>query len=395
MKSLLFVYHASNIGGGTYCLLNILKEVDRTKFQPIVLLRTDGDLVKEINKLGIEVHFMPTMCLVPYNHSLWNLRVQKTYKKIKKSFADFASVLDRINPDVVYFNTMMLAPYLEVAKRRKSKTLIHLREHWPLNEHTTQLSRLQKIISTYADQIVAINSYSASMVPQRNVTIVYDWIDMSKRYETKPFDVIFGENSARLKVYLFTGGLQDIKGAAEVVEVFSKMVPGKEKRLLMVGVEPLSQPIGLKNKIRYFLAKTGLYYVYEFKVRKMIEKDERIVCIPATYKMKHIMEQSYCNLSFFTIPHANLALAESIILGTVPVAARTEESIEYSNNGKLAVLFELGNKNDLVRKLDELDTNYDKIREKINIEGHVVKDIFDTKRNAEVLNGVLNKLFEN
>ena len=395
MKTILFVYHASNIGGGTYCLLNILKEIDRNKYQPSVLLCQNGELVDEIKKLGIEVYFMPTMKLVPYNHSLWNWRVLRSYWRIRKSFSYLESLLDKIAPDAVYFNTMMLTPYLKVAKQKGFKTIIHLREHWPLDEHLSQLRKLQDTIIKYADQVIAINGYSASMVPQGKATIVYDWIDMSKRFEFKPFDKIFGENASNLKVYLFTGGLQDIKGAAEVVEVFTQRITGKEKRLLMVGVAPLAPPIGFKNKIRHFLAKTGLYYVYEFKVRKMIEQDDRIVCVPATYMMKHIMEQAYCNLSFFAIPHANLALAESIIVKTIPVAARTEESIEYSNNGDLAVLFELGNKDDLVRKLTELDTNYDQIKAKIVENGHLVEEMFDTKRNAAVLGGVLDKLFLN
>lgn len=394
MKTVLFVYHASNIGGGTYCLLNILKEIDREKFTPIVLLRENGELVKEINGLGIEVKFMPSMTLVPYNKSLWNWKVLRNYRKINRSFPDFEALLCKINPDAVYFNTMMLAPYLEVAKKKGCRTAIHLREHWPLNEHVRQLSRLQNIISNYADQIVAINGYSASMVPNREATIVYDWIDLSNRYEYRPFDDIFGEDASQLKVYLFTGGLQDIKGAAEVVDVFSTRISDKNKRLLMVGVTPHPNYSGLKNKIRFILAKYGLHYVYEYKVRKMIELDKRIVCIPATYKLRHIVEQAYCNLSFFTIPHANLALAESIIIGTVPVAAQTEESIEYSNRGELAILFELGIQNDMYEKLIQLDSKYDEIKAKIAKDSHVVKELFDRERNAAVLESVLEKLFE-
>lgn len=394
MRKILFVYHASNIGGGTYCLLNILKEIDRTEFQPVVLLRTDGDLVREIKALDIEVYFMPTMTLVPYNKSLWNWRVLRAYRRIEKSFADFKSIIKKINPDSVYLNTMMLSPYLEVAKREGYKTVIHLREHWPLNEHVKQLTRIQNIIASYADKIIAINDYSASMVPTKKATIVYDWIDLSNRYEYRPFDEIFGEDASNLKVYIFTGGLQDIKGAAEVVDVFRTRIKDPDKRLLMVGVEPNPNYQGLKNKVRKLLSIIG-YNVYEHKVRKMIETDKRIVCIPATYALKHIMEQAYCNLSFFTIPHANLALAESIIVGTVPVAAKTEESIEYSNGGELAVLFELGNKDDMCQKLTDLDNHYDEIKNKIISDKGKVEDLFDRKRNAAVLNGALGELFEN
>lgn len=394
MKRVLFVYHASNIGGGTYCLLNILKEIDRQRFQPIVLLRADGDLVKEIDSLGIEVLFMSSMTLIPYNKSFLYRETVLSYVNIRRSLQDFEIILRRVSPDAVYFNTMMLAPYLEVAKIKGYKTIIHLREHWPLDEHKRQLSRVQNLISTYADKIVAINRYSASMIPNRDATIVYDWIDLSNRYEYRPFDEIFKEDTSHLKVYLFTGGLQDIKGAAEVVDVFVNRITDKDRRLLMVGVNEHPDYRGLKNKVRYFLSKFGID-VYEYKVRKMIASDSRIVCIPAKYELVHIMEQAYCNLSFFTIPHANLALAESIIVGTIPVAARTDESMEYSNGGQLAVLFDLGCKDDMFSKLLELDSKHDSMKKDVEINGHYVAELFDKKRNSAVLNQVLNELLEN
>lgn len=394
MKTILFVYHASNIGGGTYCLLNILKEINRAKYRPIVLLCVDGDLVKDIKALGIEVYFMPSMSIVPYNRPILGRGVLRAYKRIKKSFPKFELTLDRIKPDAVYFNTMMLAPYLEVAKKKGCRTAIHLREHWPLDNHVKQLSKIQRIISSYADQIIAINGYSASMIPSRVATIVHDWIDLSNRYEYHSFDDIFGEDTSHLKIYLFTGGIQDIKGAAEVVEAFTNRIKDKNKRLLMVGVAINPNLQGIKNKLRYYLSKFGLYHVYEYKVRRMIESDERIVCMPAVYALRHIFEQAYCNLSFFTIPHANLALAESIIAGTIPVAARTEESIEYSAGGELAVLFELGNKEDMIVKLKELDKNYDSIKAKIAKESHYVKEMFEKRRNVVILESVLGRLFE-
>ena len=360
----------------------------------MVLLREDGDLVNEIRVLDIDVHFMHSITLFPYNRSLLKVRTLRAYWKIKKSFADFENMLKTLNPDAVYINTMMLAPYLKVAKKNGCKTAIHLREHWPQYEHIKQLSRLQNIISNYADKIVAINSFSASLVKNREVSVVYDWIDLSNRYEYRPFDEIFDEDTSQLKVYLFTGGLQRIKGAAEVVDMFRKRIPDKNKRLLMVDVASQPNYNGIKNKVKYYLSKFGIY-TYEYRVRKKIDSDDRIVCIPATYAIKHIMEQAYCYISYFTIPHANLALAESIIVGTVPVAAKTEESVEYSNGGSLAVLYELGDQNDLLEKLNELDANYEAIKAKIAKDGHRIAEMFNKERNVVVLESVFEELLYN
>lgn len=393
MKRILFVYHASNIGGGTYCLLNILKEIDRNKYQPTILLRTKGDLVTEIEASGIEVYYMPSMTLVPYNRPLFGRGVLNAYRRIKQSYSEFKGILDKICPEAVYINTMMLAPYIAIAKKKGCKTVIHLREHWPLNENKIQLSRLQTVISENADQIVAINSYSASMIPTREVTLVHDWIDLSKRYEYRPFDEIFKEDASKLKVYLFTGGIQLIKGTVEVINIFRNSIKGAEKRLLIVGVDPKPNTNGTINKLKLILSKVGIKS-YEYKVRDLLKKDDRIVCIPALYALKHIMQQAYCNLSYFTVPHANLALAESIIAGTIPIAAKTPESIEYSNGGELAVLYELGNSDDLISKLKYLDCNYTKIKSLIEKNGYLIEELFDKSRNVALLNAVFDKLFE-
>ena len=388
------MYHASNIGGGTYCLLNILKEIDRSKYRPVVLLRTTGDLVLEIKKLGIEVHYMNNMTLVPYNQSIFGGNTLRLYANIQRSMGDFKNFLETLKVDAVYFNTMMLAPYLKVAKELGLKTFIHLREHWPLDEHVYQLKRIQEIIASHADEIIAINSYSASMIPNRKVTIVYDWINMDERYENLPFQRIIPDYNDKMRIYLFTGGIQLIKGTREIINIFSRNLKGVNNRLLMVGVDGMPSKHGAINKLKFYLSKLGIDS-YEYKVWKLIKNDSRIICMPSNYYLKHIMEQCYCNLSFFKIPHANLALAESIIVGAIPIAARTSESLEYSNNGDLAILYDINSQKDLLDKLNYLDANYNKIKQHVVLNGYKIKEMFDRKRNSNKLASVYDILLEN
>lgn len=379
------------IGGGTYCLLNILKEIDRLKYTPVVLLRTKGDLVAEIEKLGIEVHYMPSMSLVPYNQSLLSRGTVSSYIQIQRSLKEFKKILNKINVDAVYFNTMMLSPYLKVAKDIGVKTFIHLREHWPLHEHVYQLKRVQNLIVKYADEIIAINSYSASLIPGRSVTVVYDWIDMDSRYEYLPFERIIDGYKRNMKVYLFTGGIQEIKGTSEVINLFKHKIQGDDKRLLIVGVDGAPSRKGIKNIIKFFLSKIGIES-YEYKVLNLIKQDYRIICMPSNYSLKHIMQQCYCNLSYFKIPHANLALAESIIIGTVAVAASTPESLEYSDKGKLAILYDIDDEEKLLEKLHYLDENYEIIKSKIVANGYKIKDMFDRRRNSSLLASIYDRL---
>ena len=240
-----------------------------------------------------------------------------SFISILKSYGKYNRILELIKPDFVYINSMMLYPYLIPAKRKSIKTIIHIREHWPENEHKIQRRTAINTIKKYTDRIIAINHYSAPMLETcgRNVTVVYDWIDMSVRYKPMPFDVLLQEDCSSLKTYLYTGGLHAIKGIYEVVETFSNYINGSDRRLLLMGVNVNIQYVGFKGKLKKILSFLG-YKSYPEKCIELIKKDSRIRCIPSTYYIKDLMNQAYCMVSYFKIPHANLALAEGIIEGT-------------------------------------------------------------------------------
>lgn len=225
-KTILFLHHSSVIGGGSFCLLNILKVIDRTYIEPIVALCVDGPLRLEIEKLGIKVVLFPKMTAIPYNHTLYSISSLKSYSMVMLSIPAFKQLLKMYKIDIVYLNNMMIYNYLKPAKEYGCKTIIHIREHWPLTEHKHQLKWAQEAVRQYADAVIAINKYSASMFASsyNKISIVYDWIDMDSRFEYRPMSEILGEDATNLKVYLYTGGIQKIKGAVEILDAFSKCV---------------------------------------------------------------------------------------------------------------------------------------------------------------------------
>lgn len=382
MKRILFVHHVSSIGGGSYCLLNLLKVVDRVKFQPVVLLQGNGPLVAEIEKLGIQVYFFHRMTAFPYNKSLFQLPTLRCYLCVWLSISKFRKVLLTIKPDILYLNNSMLNPYLKVGKDLGLKTIIHIREHWPMEEHMIQFGLLQNNICDYADRIIAINQYSAYMVSRaaHKTTIVYDWIDFSNRYEKHDLNKLMGEDVTNNKVFLFTGGFQRIKGSLEVIEAFSKCC-GDDCRLLVLGTNREDIFAGFRGIVKRMLLHLG-YKVMSIRLQEQILNDKRIVCIPSTYAIKDIIENSYCILSYFTIPHANLALAESIILKVPIIAASTPESEEYSLNGKYAKLFSINNLQEFEQAILNIDTWRVELKERLEEGSLLVAEMFDRQLNV-------------
>ena len=393
MKRILFVHHVSVIGGASYCMLNLIKNIDRKYFEPIVLLAGTGPLVSEIEKMGVEILYINGLTSVPYNKSIFAWGAVFSYYQIKTTISNFKQLLKDNNIDIVYLNNVMLYPYLKPAKECGKTTIIHIREHWPENEHKVQLSWLQRSVQKYADFIVAINEYSATLVPKirEKTTIVYDWIDFTDRFEERPMSEVLCEDASSLKVFIFTGGRSGWKGAAEVAETFCRRVENPDCRLLMLGTDGTYPFIGTAGIIKRILSFFG-YVPYETRFTKYVNSDNRIKCIPATYKLQHILEQSYAMLSFFTIPHANLAMAEAITLGLPCVAAETEESLEYSRGGVGAKLFKINNMDDFAASIDWLMKNYEFQKSRTESISNYVKIKFNKDRNIEVFNNFLRSI---
>lgn len=396
MKTILYVFHCSTIGGGSYCLLNVLKNLDRSQYKPAVLLATQGALVEEINKLGIDVHFLNDLDSVPYNLPLLKRSTIAKYRKVSGSIDGYKAKLKEIKPDLVYINSMMLYPYLKPAHELGYKTLIHIREHWPFNEHRCQLRRAQNYIRKYSTYVLAINEFASKQVPgiDSKVSIVYDWIDLSQRYKELPFSNYFSENLDGKKVLLFTGGSAPNKGAKEVARMFSEQLTDTNLRLLMLGNSVKTFELTLKNRIKMFLSDKHIMGFYAYELNNIVKKDKRIVCVPNVYEIKHLLDQCYCLVSFFTIPHANLAMVECIVNNTISLAAKTEESQEYSLDGKLAFLCKMNDEQSFVDAFYHLKAEHDIMKENLQKYSHIIREKFDKDANVKVLNGVYNKLLK-
>lgn len=356
-KRILFVHHASVIGGASFCMLNIIKNIDRNKFEPLVLLRTSGPLVDELEKLGVKVFFLSSLCGFVYMRSLFSRISIIANLKTFRSKKTFIELLQREKIDIVYLNNMMIFHFLKAAKQAGCKTILHVREHVPLNRYKLKLRWARNQVDTYCDQLVAINYYSASIFPNKEATIVYDWIDMESRYKIMPYNDIFGEDMSDKKVLLFTGGFDPIKGLACVVDCFTKDLKGDEYRLLILGKQGIKNIQGLKGVVKNLFKMLGRDFGE--RLQCMIEADKRIKCIPPLYELSHIIEQSHCYVSYFTKPHANLALAENIILKNPSIVAETEESLEYTNNGEYAMLVKPNDRDEFSAKLKLFLSNID------------------------------------
>lgn len=393
---ILYVFHTSIIGGGSFCLLNIVKSLDKDLYTPIVLLRNDGPLVSELKKNGAEVFFEKSIATVPYNKSLFSILSIIQWLGVMCSMPKILRFLKKSNIHIIHLNTMMMYPYLFLSAYLKIKSVIHIRENWPKSEHIFQLNLARKVIQSKADKIVAINQTSAGVIDfSKKTTVVYDTIDFANREDKFEFSEVFGDDYLKLKIFVFFGGFNPQKGTLQVVETFRSAINGDDLRLLIVGAELADfSKLSIKNVLKRVFSFFN-HYTYSDKVMRSIACDSRIKVIPSSYHILSIIKQSYGVLSFFTIPHANLLLAESICLEKPVIAAATSEAYEYSNGGEAALLYDMLDTKDFERKINYLLNNYDQnLVNKIKTGANVLVKQFDRRRNANLLHQVYTNLLE-
>lgn len=395
MKKILYIYHVSHIGGGSLCLLNLIREIDRNEFSPIVLLKSKGPLVKELENLDVHVNIENSITTVPYNRSLFTIGSIWQVISIIVSAYKIANWIKNIKPDIIHINTMMMYPYAILSKRKKIKTVIHIREHWPVNEHRIQLKLARKTISYFVDIVIAINNTSSRLLNLEDRTkIVYDWIDFTNRDGPVDFNGVFGTNYRNLKYFLFLGGMQRIKGAYEIVKSFSNLPYNKNLRLLFVGYASREYDKSRSKGIVKVILRTIGFPVYSDRIKRIAQQDNRIIFIPATTNVKELIRQSHCVISFPTIPHAIIPIAEAIWLEKPIISADTPEAREYSNNGKAAFLVEIKNEKELFNAMVYSLKN-NRLMEIARIGSRAIQKKFDKSLNSKKLHNIYLSLLTN
>src|SRR5258705_9324035 len=74
---ILFIDHTAVLGGGEIALLNLIRHIDRRRFQPVLLLFSDGALAETLRG-EVEMHILP---------------LQENLAKTRRDFLGFSSLL--------------------------------------------------------------------------------------------------------------------------------------------------------------------------------------------------------------------------------------------------------------------------------------------------------------
>jgi len=269
-----------SIGGSHYCLLEIVKHVDKEKYLPFTYFYQNNKLVPEFEKyckviIGKIVEPFVIKRVLPILHGFCEKYfvlkkilsyLQKLFNFVKCELISYFRILfllTKYKIDIIHINNApVLFQWLVVAKLLRIKCISHLRGNWVATP-------MQKRMVKYYDRIISISDSVTTFMknqgmPINNLEKIYDGIDIDA------VSKLASRDSAQLKTELnlssndfligLVGNIKPWKGQHVAIEA---MVLLKEKypdiRLLVVGdVSNLEEDKQYFKKLESLVKKYGL-----------------------------------------------------------------------------------------------------------------------------------------
>lgn len=190
-KKILFIDHHAELGGGEIALLEIIKNLNKEKFYPFVLLGDYGPFQETLKEAKIDVMLNK---LPAYFRKLERAPEAKrsifAYLKIAINLPRFIKltehIIDKYNIDVIYINTIKSMLYAaNAAKRLKRKAIWHLHDCLTSDFYPSWTIPLIVKQSEFADNIICVSNvvkdaYIKAKGNGKKAKVIYNGVDIDR-----------------------------------------------------------------------------------------------------------------------------------------------------------------------------------------------------------------------
>lgn len=262
-KNIMFVSHSSEMNGAELTLLHLLQDLDRTRFEPILVLPKDGPLGEEAGRAGIEVVIVPFKWWLTEKKNIWKQPL--SWMLNRPRIKEIEKIIQRHSVRLVFSNSAAASCGAEAARRCGVPHIWSIHEFLtgenPLLHHFLGEGWLIGRIERLSGRII-VNSRAAAVAFPRSpkVKVIYNGVRLQPEDQAEDLKKELGLGEA--PVIGVVGKLYREKGQKEVIRALSglrKVFPGI--RLLIVGgvrdpgykreMEALVKKLGLRDHVRF------------------------------------------------------------------------------------------------------------------------------------------------
>jgi glycosyltransferase involved in cell wall biosynthesis len=282
----LYVHHSPHVAGATMSLFYLLEQLDRKKYDPLVLFNSeDGPAIDMFAKGGIEVLRDPRISFYQHGTMGWlGLRSLRPWELLTRALLlpmsahRFQHFLRQHPFDLVHLNSSVQIPAALGAKWAGVPVVWHIREVLHSGYLGLRRALVRRCIERCAGAAIAISQYDAAqLIRSDKVHIIYNFVDFRKfdrrltghrfRQELSipPDSVIVG----------MLGGVGKVKGAQVLIQAAKQVKEdGRRVLFLIAGMPPqgAESPRWWKRSVRRACEASGLLPNVERQCQELIKK---------------------------------------------------------------------------------------------------------------------------
>lgn len=248
MKNILFIHQSAELYGSDKTLLLLLKNLDKNKFKPIVLLPFDGPLKEALENENIEVVIAPVLKL--YRKLFTPKNLIGFFKDIKAAFKIVNELHKKHQFTLIYSNTLAVLLGIMFAWKNNIKHLWHV--HEIIEKPSLFKKAFVGLLSLKSNTHIVYNSQATKVFWELNKSIINKgvviWngieINTPESSTSELFDIrknLFLAQPNEI-ILALVGRISRWKGQMILLDAFNNLVQKNENiKLVFVGAPPPNQ----------------------------------------------------------------------------------------------------------------------------------------------------------
>ena len=248
MKNILFIHQSAELYGSDKTLLLLLKNLDKNKFKPVVLLPFDGPLKEALENENIEVVIAPVLKL--YRKLFTPKNLVGFFKDIKAAFKIVNELHTKYQFTLIYSNTLAVLLGIMFAWKNNIKHLWHV--HEIIEKPSLFKKAFVGLLSLKSNTHIVYNSQATKVFWELNKSIINKgvviWngieINTPESSTSELFDIrknLFLAQPNEI-ILALVGRISRWKGQMILLDAFNNLVQKNENiKLVFVGAPPPNQ----------------------------------------------------------------------------------------------------------------------------------------------------------
>src|ERR671938_335523 len=342
----LFVHHRSELGGAPESLSYLIRELDRSRFEPHVYC-PPGPAAELFGEAGAKVH---TGAVAGFTH-IWAstyrgrrwLLFARELVRLPSHGRQFRSTLRRQRFELVHFNDSPLIPAAWLARRESLPVVWHLRSALPDGGRDRRSELVRTAIRRFATTSIAIN-HDVAGVFGVDSTVVPNSVDLERFH---PGDEDAAKRALGLPadrpVVSYFGFIYPSKGFREFIEAAARLRgAGLEASYLIVGGAVRGQEF-FQTVVGRSLQLADLTRDYESEAKALVDDlgmSEVVRFIPFTQDTANLYQASDVVVAPSQGPELGRPVIEAAASGVPVVASGSRTGGGVVGPGETGILVE-------------------------------------------------------